>query len=154
MLTLTNRTAALIALSLAITAAYQGAKTMVEDVAYTRVQTELGFWGRENYQPTPQRVMQTGQTIGGLVKQSPGHPEYLSLQAYYTSWQAYWSDDPGQREVLNRKALQLASDALPARPAHRQNWSKVVEYASRTSIGEPVMQKAHTKVELLSPGKS
>jgi hypothetical protein len=132
---------------------YTGARISAQHLAYTRAQTELSFWGRGSYQPTPQAIRNTDKTLQGLLQAAPRHPENLELQAHYTAWQAYWSKDLNTRDTLNREAVEIQYRALLSRPAHRQGWSKMVEYASRSSAGEMMLQLAQKKLKsLLPPG--
>ncbi len=77
-------------LALALVGAYRGFTTFAQDLAFTNAQTELSFWGSDSYQPEPETIKYTGQTIDALLQNAPGHPEYLGLQANYAAWQAYW----------------------------------------------------------------
>jgi hypothetical protein len=141
-------------LLLVLTFVYCGNSLFVQDLAYTRAQTELSFWGRGNYQPTPQVVRDTSQTLDALLESAPRHPEYLELHALYSAWQAYWTQDLLARDTLNGQAAARQYRALMSRPAHRQGWSKMVEYASRVSTGESMFQLAQDRlVSLQPPGK-
>lgn len=145
------RIAAALALVLAITAGYFGFTLVLQDLAYTRVQTELGFWGRDDYHPLPQAVVETERTLQSLLLARPQHPDFLILLARYDAWQAYWSQDLRAREDFSRSALENQYLALESRPAHRHSWSTMVEYASRSRGGESEMQLAQARLEALLP---
>lgn len=145
------RPAAAIMLLLAVTGVYVGASSCAQNLAYTRAQTEISFWGRGDYQPTPQVIGDTGQNLQALLQEAPRHPENLTLQAYFTAWQAYWSPDLNTRDALNREAVEIQYLALLSRPAHRQGWLKMVEYASRASSAEMMLQLAQNRLASLQP---
>ena len=130
---------------------YLGYVLLVQDIAYTRAQTELSFWGRDNYQPSEQVIAETGDRLEGLLDSAPHHPEYQKLQALYNSWQAYWSSGMPERDSLNSETMSNQYGALLSRPAHRQDWSKMIEYASRARNGETMLQLAQDRQVLLSP---
>jgi uncharacterized iron-regulated membrane protein len=146
------RPIAVLLLLLALTGSYLGFDTLVQDLAYTRADTEIGYWGRGNYQPTPQAILETGQTLQALLERAPHHPEYLELQARYAAWQAYWSRDMRTRDALILDAVTSQHRALLSRPAHRHGWSKMVEYASSSS-DEAVLLLAQKRLESLQPPK-
>lgn len=146
-----NRLASLPILGLALLLAWQGLMTFKQDLAFIRAKTEVGFWGRGEYQPRPATVKRTGNTTEALLKARPAQPEYLALAAGYASWQGYWAEDPAARERLNNMAVEYQQSALKSRPAHRHNWQKLVEYASRSSDGAPVMAQAQTRIAALQP---
>lgn len=145
------RFVAILALLLALTAGYVGFTTLVQDLAYTRAQTELSFWGRGDYHPSPEVVVDTEETLRGLLEKSPRHPDFLILQARYAVWRAYWSDNLHTREDFSRAAIDNQFLALESRPAHRHSWATMVEYASRARDGESMRQRAQTGLELLQP---
>ena len=129
----------------------QGLSLFQQDLAFTGAETELSFWGRENYHPFQPTIKRTGKTIDSLLQISPQHSSYLELQAYYLSWLGYWADDVEQRLRFNDQAAQTQYRALQARPADRQAWLKMVEYSSRTVGGEALLAEAQARVNALSP---
>jgi len=128
---------------------YFGFATLAQDLAYTRAETELSFWGRDNYQPTPPAILATGQTLRALVQRAPRHPDYLALQARYIAWQAYWSADVPASDALRRAAVTSQHRSLLSRPAYRLGWSIMVEYASNANSGEEVLSLAQQRLEAL-----
>ena len=140
-------------LALALVAAYTGFTLVAQDLAFTNAQTELSFWGRDKYQPEPKTIKYTGQRIDALLRNTRWHPEYLSLQANYAAWQAYWATDAMERASFNRQAMQSQHKALQSRPAHRHSWSKMVEYAARASSGEAMLQQAQARLQALQPNE-
>jgi hypothetical protein len=147
------RSVAILALVLAVAGGYFGFATLVQDLAYTRVQTELSFWGREDYEPSQQAIDDTANTLQFLLAKSPSHPDFLILQARYSAWRAYWSEDLYAQEVFSREAMAAQYRALESRPAHRHSWSTMVEYASRARDGEATRQFAQERLALLQPSK-
>jgi hypothetical protein len=140
-------------LALALVGAHRGFTTFAQDLAFTNAQTELSFWGSDSYQPEPETIKYTGQTIDALLQNAPGHPEYLGLQANYAAWQAYWSKNRNNRASFNSQAVQSQHKALQSRPAHRHSWSKMVEYAARASTGEAILQQARARLQALQPNE-
>lgn len=121
----------------------------MQDLVYTRAQTEVSFWGRGEYQPSAQVVADTGLALQQLLTESPRHPDYLNLMARYAAWQAYWSVDPDIREEISRTAMDSQYRALELRPAHQHGWITMVEYASRSRGGESMRQYAQSRLDLL-----
>jgi hypothetical protein len=136
-------------LLLALLGVYAGVVTFQQDLAFTAAQTEISFWGRDNYQPEPKIIKHTGHTIDTLVQQAPLHPEYLGLGAKYDAWQAYWAIEPDERANFNEKAVQSQYKAMLSRPAHRQGWSMMLEYASRTGDGAAMLTAAQARLQAL-----
>jgi hypothetical protein len=145
------RPVAALVLLLALTGAYLGFELLVQDLAYTRAETELSFWGRDNYQPTPSAILDTGQTLRSLLERAPRHPDYLELQGRYAAWQAYWAEDVPASDALRREALASQHRSLLSRPAYRLGWSIMVEYASNANSGEAVLGLAQKRLESLQP---
>ncbi len=123
---ITGRLIALPVLALALLGAWQGAQLIHRDLAFEAARTEVSFWGRGNYQPTEQAIERTGNTLGTLIAQN-AHPEYLSVQAAYYIWRAYWEGD----NDLAIKAVDSQYRALESRPAHPQDRQKLIEYRGR-----------------------
>jgi len=140
-------------LVLALVAAYTGFTTFAQDLAFTNAQTELSFWGRDNYQPEPKTIKHTGQAIQALLQSAPRHPEYRGLQASYAAWLSYWSENMDERAGFNSQAVQSQYIALQSRPAHRHSWTKMVEYADHASTGEAIRQQAQARLAALQPNE-
>ncbi|MEH6587326.1 MAG: hypothetical protein V7720_12255 [Halioglobus sp.] len=128
-----------------------GARHVYFDLAYTSVDTELSFWGREDYTPTQRTIERTGATLDLLLGHRPEHADYLARQAYWLSWQGFFTTDISQRLEFNRQATQRQHLALRARPAYRQGWIEMIEYASRTSGGAPLLAQAQYRFDALLP---
>jgi hypothetical protein len=135
---------------MALMGVYTGFTTFAQDLAFSSARTELSFWGSDRYQPEPNTIERTGQSIDALLQGAPGNPEYLGLQANYAAWQAYWSENRDERAGFNGQAVQSQYKALQSRPAHRHSWSKMVEYASRTATGEAMLIDARDHLQALS----
>ena len=144
------RVAPVLIVTLVVT--WQAATVLQQDLAYTRPQTEVSFWGRDAYQPDTRTIKATGNTIATLVKGRPGHPEYLALQANYSSWQAYRAQTMEERMAYGRQAVNSQMAAQQSRPAHRHGWQKVIEYASRTTDGEALLNGAKERLQALQSG--
>jgi hypothetical protein len=140
----------LVVLAVALMGAYTSFATFARDLAFTSARTELSFWGRDRYQPEPNTIRRTGRSIDALLQAAPTNPEYLGLQASYAAWQAYWSESRNERAGFNGQAVQSQYKALQSRPAHRHSWSKMVEYASRTTTGEAMLIDARARLQALS----
>ena len=149
--TVAGRGAAALALLLAAAGVYAGVRVYLQDLEYTRVQAEISFWGRGTYQPAQGVIEHTGDVIGGLLRAAPAQPELLELQAHYLAWRAYWSEDPGRRDDFGQAAADSQYLALLSRPANRQGWSKMLEYASRTRSGQAMQQLARQRLASLRP---
>lgn len=143
------RLLALSALLLAITGACAGLFTVRQDLAFTRAQTEISFWGRGSYVPEAATIARTGHSVDALLAQSHGHPQYLALAAEYAIWRSHWAQDMAHKSSFAGQALSRQAAALQSRPAHRQSWLKMVEYASRTRDGEAVLKRAQTRLQAL-----
>jgi hypothetical protein len=138
-------------LFVALAATWQAASLLQQNLAFTKAQTEVGFWGRGEYQPESSTIENTGRRINTLVQRSPGHPEYLGLQANYATWRGYWAQDMEERMAFSLQAMASQKSALQTRPAHRHSWSKMVEYAARTSTGEAAQIAAQAHLQALLP---
>ncbi|MEP4147165.1 MAG: hypothetical protein ABJL54_08070 [Halioglobus sp.] len=142
------------ALLLALILLIEGACTAYFDLAATSTATELSFWGRENYKPTPVTVNRTGQTLSTLLKYRPMDPAFLAQQAYYLSWQGFFAGDIEQRLAFNQQAVTTQYQSLQQRPAYRQGWAEMVEYASRTRGGGEMLAQAQQRIAALQPARN
>jgi len=138
-------------LLLALGATFRGAQLVLNDLEFSRLGTEVGFWGRDSYTPSQASVAATVSAIDTLVAHVPGQPDYLSLQASSLAWQAYFSTDVDKRKALNSLAMNAQLSAAQKRPAHRHSWLKVVEYASRSADGAAALKLAEQRLVLLEP---
>ena len=126
-----------------------GARLIYLDFTATAAATELSFWGRETYHPTDSTIDRTGRSLTMLLKYSPGDPVYLAQQAYFFSWQGFFATDIEQRLAHNDQAVATQYQALRQRPAYRQGWSEMVEYASRSRGGAQMLEQAQTRIAAL-----
>ena len=140
-------------LALASIMAFKGAQAIYLDLVYTAVATELSFWGREGYRPTERTVERTGQQLTALVQHSPDNPEYLTQQAYFYSWKGFFSDDVSLRLTFNEQAVATQYQAIQQRPAYRQGWGEMVEYASRSKGGAAMLEQAQARIAALQPAQ-
>ena len=139
-------------ISLLLTCAFQAVHLIRSDLTFTRLETEVSFWGRGSYTPTAVRRESTERGLARLVKGFAGHPDYLSLQASQLSWEAYWAENEEVRRRYDRHTLESQQLALDSRPAHRQSWVKMVEYASRNPQSVALLAIARDRVAELSAG--
>lgn len=123
--------AALAALVLALTGVWQSATLFRLNLAFTSAETELSFWGRGKYQATEATRRRISHAMGELLAAAPGHPDYLALAAYHDAWLAYREDDPTLARPYALRAMKTQYLAQQSRPAYRQGWVKLVEYARR-----------------------
>jgi hypothetical protein len=142
---------ALPALFSALLLGVNGLRQAYLDIVFTAADTELSFWASESYRPEVRTIERTGSSLETLLRHSPNHPDYLSEQAYFLSWKGYFSSDLAQRLAFNEQAVAIQYAALQLRPAHRQGWFKMVEYASRTTGGGPMLSEARARIEALQP---
>jgi hypothetical protein len=129
---------AVVALALAVVGVAHSASLVQQNLLFTRAQTEVSFWGRGDYQPDETTINRTVNQLEDLLKTSPKHPDYLSLQANAVVWLAYWSEKDAS--ASSGRSVQQASNsqyaALQSRPAHRYSWVKLAEYLSRSEASE------------------
>jgi cytolysin (calcineurin-like family phosphatase) len=128
-----------------------GARQVYLDLAYTGAATELSFWGSENYRPSDRTIERTGATLATILRQRPHHPDYLASQAYYLSWLGHFSADITRRLEYNQQAVATQYQAVMARPAYRQGWIEMIEYASRATGGAQRLAQAQTRLAALQP---
>jgi len=139
------------ALAVAVACVYLGITLCRQDLAFNRALVEVGFWGRGTYQPAQATIEETGRTLDELLRAAPAHPDYLELEARFLAWRAYWSEAPERSDGLAEAAAGSQYLAMLARPANRQGWAKMVEYASRTRSGESMVEFAGRRLAALQP---
>ena len=135
----------------AIALVYQAVQQMRMDLVYKDARTELGFWGRGDYQPVPGTLHSTGQAIENLLRLRPAHPDFLGLQAGHAGWLAHWASDPEASQLYGEQALQSQYLALVSRPAHLRSWAKLEGYAARVEDGQTLLLAARSRIEALTP---
>ena len=145
------RLVASLALLLALTASFHAAKLFRQDLLFTGVETELGFWGHEDYHPRPATIQRTEQQLKRLLERAPADSQYQALQANYAAWRGYWAEDLEQRQQFNRQAVLAQYGALKSRPAHRHSWAKMLQYTSRVQDGKPMRATAQARLQALQP---
>jgi hypothetical protein len=129
-------TLAAAALTVAITVAWQSATLYHLDLAFTRTETELTFWGRGDYRPPDTTRKRTARELDALLARAPAHPDYLALAAYHEAWLAYREDDPALAQPHALRAVNAQFSAQQSRPAYRQGWAKMVGYSRRAAADE------------------
>lgn len=98
------------------------------DIRFSAVQAELGFRGRESYQPSSSTIKETTAAIDTLLAMRPHHPDYLAARANDLAWQAYWSTRRSDAAALLQQAVANQTLAVAARPARPQDRRKLLEY--------------------------
>lgn len=141
---------ALCALAVSGVFAWQAANLIRQDLLFTAVQTEVGFWGRGNYLPDEQTRDNVGNQLDRLLSQSPSHPGYLGLAAHYYAWRAYWDEPPASLDYAWR-ALRSQALAQENRPAHRPGWVKMQGYATGLEGAGQQLRQARERLTVLSP---
>jgi hypothetical protein len=101
-----------------------------QSVRFAAVQTELGYWGRDGYVPTPATVRETDASVDALLALNAEHPDYLIAKAHVLAWQAY-REDPETAAALYQRAAEYQQAALVSRPTRPQDRLKLVEYRSK-----------------------
>lgn len=139
------------ALLLAVVMVVGGASTAYLDLAGTATSTELSFWGQEKYQPTDRAIQRTGDTLSMLLQHRSEDPEFLTQHAYYLSWQGFFAENMDQRLTFNEQAVAAQFQALHQRPAYRQGWAEMVEYAGRIRGGAEMLDRAEARIAILQP---
>jgi hypothetical protein len=127
---------ALLTLAVTVVCVAHAFSAFQQNLLFTRVQTEVSFWGRGDYHPTPATITATRQQLQTLVTHSPDHPDYLALRANAAVWLAYWSQQEstaGQPDNT-QQAIASQQSALLSRPAHRFSWNKLAEYLGRGEL--------------------
>jgi hypothetical protein len=130
---------ALFTLAVTVVCVAYAFRAFQQNLLFTQAQTEVSFWGRGDYHPTPATINITEQQLQTLLSHSPVQPDYLALQASAAIWLAYWSrqkSTAGQPDN-NQQAIASQQAALLSRPAHRFSWKKLADYVGR---GEPSVE--------------
>ena len=122
---------AISALLLMLMGVLSSASLFRQDLLFTQARTEVSFWGRDVYKPTEATIARTNQSMDTLLHSAPLHPAYLSLQASSYAWQSYWAENSRTTQQFAKKAVQLQTQAVEARPAHLQSQAKLAEYNAR-----------------------
>jgi hypothetical protein len=100
------------------------------DLEYTRLATEVGFWGRGDYFPLRENRKATAAAARELLKQRPDHPAVLALVARISGWEGYYSLTPGNARRHYAEAVEQQRRALVARPASMEGWRLMRIYAA------------------------
>jgi hypothetical protein len=140
----------LIAIPLALGIATQASWLARSDLLFTAAETEVSFWGRGSYHPTPGTIEATEARITNLLSLSPNHPDYLALQAALHDWLSYWSEDFEATRQFSADAVAAQLAALKSRPAHRRDWLTLSRYASRVPETRAMRRLALEKAKQLS----
>lgn len=130
---------ALLTLAVTVVCVAHAASEFQKNLLFTRVQTEVSFWGRGDYHPTLITINSTQRQLQTLLQHSPSHPDYLALHANAAVWIDYWARQKSAVGQLENSQQAIASQqaALLSRPAHRFSWKKLADYVER---GEPSVE--------------
>lgn len=122
---------AVIGLAIAAVMAWQSCALVAEDVAFTRLETEVSFWGRGEYIPSAATLATTEAALTELLAAAPRQPDYLALAAYLYSWRGNRPAQTAEAQNYRRRAVDAQYAAQVSRPAYRQGWQNMVVYAGR-----------------------
>lgn len=135
-------------LALAVFLAFAGTLHLRQDLLFTKLDTELSFWGRANYQPTEITRAKTATAIERLLVASPGNASYLSLRASQLAWEGYWAGgDAGAG--LDKQALAAQERAQQSRPAYGLGWLYLLQYAQNANAGADYEASAQERLNAL-----
>jgi hypothetical protein len=101
-----------------------------QDLEYTRLATEVGFWGRNDYFPPRDSRRATAAAAHELLNRRPDHPAVLALVARISGWEGYYSLTPGNARHHFAAAVEQQRRALVARPASLEGWRLMQDYAA------------------------
>ena len=121
----------------------------LSDIHYSRANTELSFWARQDYQPQQFRVSMVDQNITAALVHWPGNPDYLEAKARLLMWQAYWQEQQALAENLSQEALLVKLNALERRPARRQSWVELAGDKARLGQNDAQWNLAVEKISRL-----
>jgi hypothetical protein len=138
-------------LVVALVGVSQAVSLFKNDLLFTRIETEVSFWGRGDYQPEPSTILATAAALNTLVAAAPDEADYLALQASYFDWRAYWAEEFEVAGQFSQRAVDAQYLALEFRPAHRSGWAALLRYASRTADGKPTRSTAKARLSALEP---
>jgi hypothetical protein len=139
-----------VALVVALCLTWQAVTLFHRDLVFTAAATEVGFWGRGDYQPAQATRARIGLSIDTLLAGSPAHPDHLALAASYYAWQAYWAQAAEREEAYNLRAFTAQYTAQQNRPAYRQGWATMLGYAARVETGSQAQRVARRQLSLLA----
>ena len=140
------------ALALALWLGWGSANLLWQDLAFAAARTEVGFWGRDDYQPTMSTRVATEASLAALLSRAPAQPDYLTLAANLYAWQAYWADQPALQSAYRMRSVRAQYAAQKSRPAHRQGWQKMIRYAADTEGAEAWLRIAERRLAALAAG--
>lgn len=140
---------ALCALALVLLGMWWAGHLFQKNLQFTATATEVGFWGRGEYRPLEPTVHRTTLDLKALLQSGPDYPDYLELHANALVWQSFWAAQAEQREQYMRQALVSQLLALQSRPAYRQGWLKLLEYAARSTDGGELEVRARQQLVAL-----
>ena len=120
--------AALALLISLVTAAVAG-NMIATDLEFTRLETEISFWGRGDYVPAELTRSRMDREVMAFASDHPQLADARRLLASQLAWEAYWAENPGDRAALASEAVASQLRLLILRPASRQGWENLLEYS-------------------------
>ena len=94
------RLLAVLAIVVYLVTAALATDTVTTDLEFTRLETEISFWGRGDYVPTERTRERMDSQITRFANDHPRLADAHRLRASQLVWEAYWASD-----VANRKTL-------------------------------------------------
>ena len=140
------------ALAIASWLAWYGADLFCQDLAFTAARTEVGFWGRGDYQPASSTRAAMEASVAALLARAPAQPDYLTLAANLYAWQAFWAADPALQRAYRLRSVKAQYAAQESRPAYRLGWQTMIGYAADTEGAEAWLQMAEQRLAVLAAG--
>ncbi|TGD73107.1 hypothetical protein E4634_12565 [Mangrovimicrobium sediminis] len=127
--------------------------TASTDLRLAPLATEVSFWGRDGYQPSPSRREQVAAGLSALREESPDHARLLTVSAARLDREARWATDTVESERLRDAAVTMQRRALGARPAHGQGWRMLIQYSPAGPRGEATRREAFEQLQTLRAGR-
>ena len=139
---------AILLLPLALVTLIQAVSVIQQDIALNALESETGFWGQANYQPTAQTRRDTHTAMQALLLRDPDNAIYLTLQANQQAWEAFWAEDMRAFRLHAEQAIAAQAAAQRARPAFRQGWQLLLAYSEALNA-QNMVQQAEKQLAIL-----
>jgi len=143
------RLLAVLAIVVSLAAAAVAGNTVTTDLEFTRLETEISFWGRGDYVPTERTRERMDSEISRFANNHPRLADAHRLLASQLVWEAYWASDVPDRHALAEKAVNAQRQLLELRPASRQGWENLLEYSRFLAEPEETASLARRQLALL-----
>jgi hypothetical protein len=129
--------------------AYQSWGTLRQDLYFTRLETEVSFWGRGDYMPYDDTRASIDRDIQQLIARFPNDSRLLALRASQLAWEGYWAASATEQQQRQQAALLTQFSAQQQRPAYGQGWSKLLQYQPTDDAGEELQGLARDQLRKL-----